>query len=151
MKPFAFCTLSLLVASTNAFAESYVPIVETVHYITSSKMTCNLHTNQDFDNLRDWCSADASVDLRVTVTQMRSVQSSTSKGVTSDAKIARFTIDANKPGTGFHLVDNLQQDHSWFQSWANRSTYIGPFASSYNLWVKNTNRRIQRFIKKFKI
>lgn len=33
-------------------------------------------------------------------------------------------------------MNELQQEHSWFQSWANRRTYIGPFASSYDLWVK---------------
>ena len=149
MKTSTFCTLSLLAASTNAFADNYVPIVETVHYITSSKMTCNLYESKDFEKTRDWCNAGASVDLRVTVAQMRSVQSSTSQGFTPDAKIVRFTIDADKPGTGFHLVDNLQQDHSWFQSWANRRTYIGPFASSYDLWVKPVSGYVPKKVSDF--
>ncbi|MFH4324639.1 hypothetical protein WAJ71_19040, partial [Acinetobacter baumannii] len=114
----------------------YVPIVEKPIYITSSKIKCVLHTSGDFNATRDWCNAGASIDVRVNVAQMRSVQSATSDGFTPDAKIVRFTVDADKPGTGSHLVNELQQDHSWFQSWANRRTYIGPFASSYDLWVK---------------
>lgn len=149
MKTSTMFTLSLLAVSVNAFAEDYVPIVEKVYYITSSKLTCNLYQSADFETKRDWCDAGASVDIRVNVTQMRSVQSSTSQGFTADAKIVRFTVGANKPGTGFHLVDDLQQGHSWFQSWANRRTYIGPFASSYDLWVKPVSGYIPKKVSDF--
>lgn len=149
MKTSTMFTLSLLAVSVNAFAEDYVPIVEKVYYITSSKLTCNLYQSADFETKRDWCDAGASVDIRVNVTQMRSVQSSTSQGFTADAKIVRFTVGANKPGTGFHLVDDLQQGHGWFQSWANRRTYIGPFASSYDLWVKPVSGYIPKKVSDF--
>ncbi|NRF63085.1 leukocidin family pore-forming toxin [Vibrio coralliilyticus] len=149
MKTSTIFTLSLLAASVNAFADDYVPVVEKVYYITSSKLTCNLYTSKDFDTKRDWCNAGASVDIRVNVSQMRSVQSSTSQGFTPDAKIVRFTVEADKAGTGFHLVDDLQQDHSWFQSWANRRTYIGPFASSYELWVKPVSGYVPKKVSDF--
>ncbi|MGI9947624.1 leukocidin family pore-forming toxin [Vibrio hyugaensis] len=137
MKTSTIFTLSLLTISMNTMAEEYVPIVSKPIYITSSNIKCVLHTSGEFDKTRDWCDASASIDVRVNVEQMRSIQSSTSEGITTpDAKIVRFTVDAQKPGTGIHLVNSLQQDHSWFQSWANRRTYIGPFASSYDLWVK---------------
>ena len=149
MKTLTIFTLSLIAVSVNAIAEDYVPIVEKVYYITSSKLTCNLYKSADFEAKRDWCDAGASVDIRVNVTQMRSVQSSTSQGFTADAKIVRFTVDANQPGTGFHLVDDLQQGHSWFQSWANRRTYIGPFASSYDLWVKPVSGYVPKKVSDF--
>ncbi|HFQ5284520.1 TPA: leukocidin family pore-forming toxin [Vibrio vulnificus] len=136
MKKMTLFTLSLLATAVQVGAQEYVPIVEKPIYITSSKIKCVLHTSGDFNATRDWCNAGASIDVRVNVAQMRSVQSATSDGFTPDAKIVRFTVDADKPGTGIHLVNELQQDHSWFQSWANRRTYIGPFASSYDLWVK---------------
>ena len=78
-----------------------------------------------------------SIAVRVTLEQMRSIPSLTGDGKTTpDAKIVRFIVDEDNGGTGIHLVDELKQDHSWFQSWANRRTYIGPFATNYDLWVK---------------
>lgn len=97
MKTPVVFTFSLLAAAMNASAQEYVPIVEKPIYITSSKIKCNLHTSGDFDNTRDWCNAGASIDVRVNVAQMRSVQSATAAGFTPDAKIVRFTVDADKP------------------------------------------------------
>lgn len=116
MKKITLFTLSLLATAVQVGAQEYVPIVEKPIYITSSKIKCVLHTSGDFNATRDWCNASASIDVRVNVAQMRSVQSATSDGFTPDAKIVRFTVDADKPGTGIHLVNELQQDHSWFQS-----------------------------------
>ncbi|HIF9068822.1 TPA: leukocidin family pore-forming toxin [Photobacterium damselae] len=134
MKIILLLTSSFIISS--AYAQEYVPIIEKPIYITSSNIKCELDADNDKNSTRDWCDAGASIDVRVNVAQMRSVQSATSSGFTPDAKIVRFTVDANQPGTGIHLVKELQQDHSWFQSWANRRTYIGPFVSSYDLWVK---------------
>ncbi|MEZ8311823.1 leukocidin family pore-forming toxin [Vibrio splendidus] len=132
-------TLSLLSISVNAFAEDYVPIVEQPYYLVRTGLTCTMHTDEEFTSQRDYCNGGATIDVRVVVSLMRSIQTSTSEGFTPDAKIARFSVSSGSSGTGFHLVDNIQQDHTWFGSWADRRTFIGPFASSYELWVKPTS------------
>lgn len=126
-----------LFGAVSSYAADYIPIVDKAVYLTRTNIQCQLHSSGDFDAQRDWCNAGASIDIRVNISQMRSVQGTTPNGsATQNAKIVRFSVEEEKAGTGIHLVDNLQQDHSWFQSWANRRTYIGPFASGYDLWVK---------------
>ncbi len=141
--------LSFLAASVNAADQRYIPIVEKPYFITSANIKCNLHTSGDFYDVRDWCDSSASIDVRVTVSQMRSVQSSSSEGFTSDAKIVRFTVANKQAGSGIHLTNEIQQGHSWFQSWANRRTYIGPFASSYELWVKPVSGYVPKKVQDF--
>ena len=137
MKNSTIFVLSLLAASTNVLAEKYVPIISKTLHITSSNIKCNLSKTEEYKETRDWCDASASIAVRVTLEQMRSIPSLTGDGKTTpDAKIVRFIVDEDNGGTGIHLVDELKQDNSWFQSWANRRTYIGPFATNYDLWVK---------------
>lgn len=137
MKTSTIFTLSLLTMSMNTMANEYVPVVSKEVYLTRSNIKCNLAIDADSYKRRDWCDGSATIDIRLNVEQLRSVHSLTSEGITTpDAKIVRFTVDGQKPGTGIHLVNSLQQGHSWFGSWAHRNTYIGPFARSYNVWVK---------------
>lgn len=132
----------------NTYAADYVPIVETAVYLTKSNITCSLDKNNDGNRI-DFCDAQASMDIRVTIAQMRSIQASTSEGFTPDAKIVRFTIQEGKTGTGFHLADELKQGNGWYESNANRTTYIGPFAKSYDLWVKPTGGYIPKKVSDF--
>lgn len=81
----------------NTDIQKYVPIVEKPIYITSSNISCRLYNSAEFDKVSDWCSAGASIDVRVNVALMRSIQSATAAGFTPDAKIVRFTVDADKP------------------------------------------------------
>ena len=136
MRKFFPSILILFLSSMKmAVATEYVPVIEKAIYITKSGIRCNLYDSHEFASFRDWCHASGSIDVRVNVAQMRSVKSFTSYGVTPDAKFVRFTVEAGQEGTGIHLVDDMVQGHSWFQSWANRRTYMGPFVNNYDLWV----------------
>jgi hemolysin len=143
--------ISLSLFSTlSAYAIEYIPIVDKAVYLTRTNIQCQLYTSGDFEKQRDWCDSGASIDVRVNISQMRSVQGVTPQGnATQNAKIVRFSVDENQGGTGIHLVDNLKQDHSWFQSWANRRTFIGPFAEGYDLWVKPIKGAFIRKVKDF--
>ncbi len=137
-------------SAVSAYAGTYIPIVDKAVYLTRTNIKCQLHTSGDFNAQRDWCNAGASIDIRINISQMRSIQGASSDGgATQNAKIVRFSVEEAKSGTGIHLVDNLQQDHSWFQSWANRRTYMGPFASGYDLWVKPVAGFTPRKVKDF--
>lgn len=81
------------------------------------------------DTLVNACNDEASVSLNYSVELIRSKQI---KGVTHDAKIVRITMDpGNSGGAGWHLVDQPQHRHTWFESWTNRETWYGPVAESY--------------------
>lgn len=137
-------------SAVSVYAGDYIPIVDKAVYLTRTNIQCNLHTSGEFDKQRDWCEAGASIDIRVNISQMRSVQGARPDGsATQNAKIVRFSVEEAASGTGIHLVDNLQQDHSWWQSWANRRTFIGPFASGYDLWVKPVTGFTPRKVKDF--
>ncbi len=150
MKKSSIFTLSLIAASTNVLAEKYVPIVSTPVYLESSKLTCRQWKTPDSKEITDWCDASASVHVRVNVEQMRSIASVNQAGKTTpDAKMVRFIVDEDTGGTGIHLVDELKQGNYWFESWAHRYTYIGPFVDSYDLWVKPVNGYKPNKIKDF--
>jgi len=139
-----------LVSAVSAYADNYIPIIEKSVYFTQTNFKCQLYTSPETGAQRDLCNNEASIDIRVNISQMRSVQGGRPDGsATQNAKIVRFSVEEAASGSGIHLVDNLQQDHSWWQSWANRRTFIGPFASSYDLWVKPvagfTPRKVRDF------
>jgi hemolysin len=139
-------TLTLL--ASNAIAEKYVPIIQTGIILTRSAINCNLAL--DYDNTTgqyDFCEGQGSVDIRFNLTQMRSVQSASSTGVTENKKYAHFTIDSDKPGAGFHVSNNLKQDHSWFQSWSHRYDYLGGFSDDYQIKITPTSGFIPTMLK----
>lgn len=84
----------------------------------------------------DACDGKASISLVYHVDMIRSLSGHTSVGHTDDAKYVRISLDTqNGAGAGIHLADNVSQQHTWFQSWAHRDEWIGPFADSYQFKV----------------
>jgi hemolysin len=134
-----------LFGAASVQAASYIPIVEKSIYVTKTNMTCSLHENNDYDIQKDYCAAGASIDVRVNMSQMRSIISTG----TQDKKIVRFSVTEEGGGTGIHLVDNMTQDHSWKQSNANRKTRIGPYVSKYYMSIKPTSGVTPNKVKDF--
>ncbi len=92
--------------------------------------------------LIDACDQNASLSLSYRVDLIRSVE--TSAAGTDDAKYLRITVDpASGGGAGWHLVDKPGHRHTWFQSWANRTTWFGPIADSYAVEI-NAHDSIMR-------
>jgi hemolysin len=128
-------------------AEGYSPVIESIIYVTRTNMTCNLHKNSSVNDndLEDYCDADASIDIRLSMSQMRSVAGNG----TADKKIVRFAVSDEGSGAGIHVVDDLTQGNTWKQSNANRKTRIGPFAKRYFMSIKPTDGVIPHMVKNF--
>ncbi|MCX8902984.1 leukocidin family pore-forming toxin [Vibrio parahaemolyticus] len=149
-----YATPFLGLMSVSAFSEDFLPIVEIPLYITSQNITCELFTGDEYDResnkTRDWCDADASIDVRVNMSLMRSIRSSTKQGgFTPDAKFARFTVDNKGHGAGIHLVDDLKQEYVNFRTWTDRNEVFGPLATSYNVWVKPSSGYMPKIVKNY--
>lgn len=129
--------LLMTIISSNALADQYVPIVEKGVFVTRSGIKCNF--SKDFDETTgsvDFCDGNGSVDIRFNLSQMRSVQSSSSGKFTENKKYFQITIDNDKPGAGFHLTNDLKQGYSWWQSWAHRYDYLGGFSKDYVIGIE---------------
>ncbi len=86
------------------------------------------------EDLIDACNNNASVSLHYTVELIRSHYS---KGSTHNAKYIRITMDpSSNGGAGWHLVEKPHHRHTWFESWANRETWYGPIADSYDITLE---------------
>lgn len=84
----------------------------------------------------DPCSGSASINLVFSVDLIRSVPGYTAVGQTEDNKYVRISLDNdNGAGAGFFLKQDLIQEHTWFQSWAHRDEWFGPFADNYEIEV----------------
>jgi len=139
-----------LFGASSVQAASYIPIVDKTIYVTKTNMTCSLHENNDFNSQKDYCAAGASIDVRLNMSQMRSITGVTPQGnATQDKKIVRFSVTESDGGTGIHLVDNVTQDHSWRQSNANRKTRLGPYVSKYYMSIKPTSGTTPNKVKDF--
>ncbi len=90
----------------------------------------------------DACDRRASVSLMYTVDFIRSI-ASTAHG-TEDSKYIRITIDPeSQGGAGWHLVDKPRHKHTWFQSWANRTTWFGPIADHYGIAIHSHDPHVR--------
>ncbi|WP_211829293.1 leukocidin family pore-forming toxin [Kistimonas asteriae] len=88
------------------------------------------------DKMIDACNKNASVSLFYTVDLIRSVSSTA--GGADDAKYVRITVDpSSNGGAGWHLTDQPDHKHTWFQSWTNRETWFGPVADSYYVTIQS--------------
>lgn len=86
--------------------------------------------------LWDPCAGNASINLVFSVDLIRSVPGYTAAGQTEDNKYVRISLDNdNGAGAGFFLKQDLIQKHTWFQSWAHRDEWFGPFADNYEIQV----------------
>ncbi len=87
----------------------------------------------------DPCDGNASINLVFQIDMARSVPGSTTVGYTSDEKYVRVSLPGgqNEPGagSGFFIRDNLIQKNTWFQSWAHRNEWFGPYARQYEIKV----------------
>ncbi|OBT17578.1 hypothetical protein A9266_16990 [Vibrio tasmaniensis] len=154
MRLFKYSLSILSLISTSVLSDDFLPIVEVPLYITSQNITCDLFTGDDYDResnkTRDWCNASASIDVRVNMSLMRSIRSSTKMGgFTPDSKIVRFTIDDKGHGAGIHLADDITQEYVNFRTWTDRSEVFGPIATSYDVWVTPTDGYLPKIVKNY--
>jgi Leukocidin/Hemolysin toxin family/Ricin-type beta-trefoil lectin domain len=115
--------------------------------LLTKNLQCPLRTHyvpQKINPVSDYCDANAFVELNYKIDMAGSKFTSKensptgSRIKTEDGKYLIITLSPQEEGgPGWHLADDIKQDHSWFQSWGNRRDFVGPFASKYNLWVKN--------------
>ncbi len=86
------------------------------------------------EGLIDACNNNASVSLHYTVELIRSHHI---PGSTHNAKYIRITMDpSSNGGAGWHLIEKPHHRHTWFESWANRETWYGPIADSYDITLE---------------
>jgi hemolysin len=86
-------------------------------------------------NIVDACAGKGSVNLSYTVDMIRSVAGAASGVISEDAKYVRISITSDAGGAGWHLANRLTQEHTWFESWAHRDDWTGPFANKYTFSI----------------
>ncbi|KWR90520.1 leukocidin family pore-forming toxin [Cupriavidus sp. IDO] len=111
-------------------------------------LPCMLHRKMSSANAFggerfDACKGEANAELRYQVDMIRSIAVSTSGGVGEDAKYLRISVLPEMGGAGIHLASKVDEGHTWFQSWAHRYTWFGPFASKYRFTVSTNDRDVR--------
>ena len=98
----------------------------------------------NYTETKDYCDSDAFVELNYKIDMSGSKATlkedpKTGRLVkTENGKYLMITVSPyEEGGTGWHLRDEIKQGHNWFQSWANRRDFVGPFANKYKFWIKN--------------
>ena len=120
---------------------NHVPYIPEKNFnlkLTRRNIRCNLHDSKDFNGTMDYCQGDASIDVNVNVSMIRSVVAPKPdhSGNTRNVKLVRFSVSDGNTGAGIHLRDRLLQENAWKQSNIHRHTRLGPFAHSYSMSVE---------------
>ncbi len=109
--------------------------------LSRQDISCSYDSNSK-TNRKDFCGGNASIDLIVNVTMMRSVEAPNTEatGNTPDAKFVRFSVsEDNGTGSGIHLRDQLIQEDTWRLSNIDRHIRFGPYAQSYSFAIEPRN------------
>ena len=116
----------------------YIPEKNFTIKLNRRNISCNLHSSRDFKGTMDYCQGNATIDVNVNVSMMRSVVAPKPdlSGNTRDIKLVRFSVDQSNTGGGIHLRDHLINENAWKQSNVHRHTRLGPFAHSYSMSVE---------------
>ncbi|WP_224241714.1 leukocidin family pore-forming toxin [Hyalangium gracile] len=119
--------------------ERYQPIYTYTVGSHRTNFSCWLHKGLNGltwnGNTVDACNGQGSVNLIYTVDMIRSVPGAAGNVISEDAKYLRISINKNTGGAGWHLANNLTQEHTWFESWAHRDDWTGPFANKYSFSI----------------
>ncbi|APJ04202.1 leukocidin family pore-forming toxin [Silvanigrella aquatica] len=101
----------------------------------------------NYDEKRDYCNSKAFVELNYKIDMSGSKATlkedlKTGRIIkTENGKYLMITVSPTEEGgTGWHLTNQIHQEHNWFESWANRWDFVGPFANKYQFWIRHLNK-----------
>ncbi|GAD74578.1 leukocidin family pore-forming toxin [Vibrio azureus] len=135
-KLFSIAFISYVIFSSQAIAEPYIPIFKKGVYVTKHGLECVFDKSFKADYGKvDLCNANASVDVRFEIAQMRSVFNNANGESTENKKYVSFIVGDNS-GAGIHVSDRVVQEHTRFTSWTERDDFIGGFAREYGISVE---------------
>lgn len=138
---------TLAAAPRTTEGEPYRPEYTYTVFATRNNFSCTLHQALDgysFGSATfDACNGRGNAELAYKVDMIRSVAANGSAGVAEDAKYLRVSILPENGGTGIHLVDKADEWYTWFQSWAHRDTWFGPFANKYSFSINSSDPEVR--------
>ncbi|APJ04201.1 leukocidin family pore-forming toxin [Silvanigrella aquatica] len=108
------------------------------------KCPMRIYYDNGYNNTRDYCNSNAFLELNYKIDmsgskELLKVDDKTGDVTrTENGKYVMITVSPlEEGGTGWHLAEELGQGYNWWQSWANRREFVGPFANKYEFWIKH--------------
>lgn len=127
--------------------EPYRPEYSWSVHVARSGLACPLARALDGWNwgsaLFDPCAGKASADLDYRIDAIRSIAARGEAGAAENAKYLRVSILPTEGGAGIHLAERVEERTTWFESWAHRNSWFGPFAERYRFSVGSSDPAVR--------